>query len=316
MVFSSSGRWLHPLFLLETFIKEHSLDGRELSLHDSISGIAAATITIYLGIGKVHSDLMSIGADKMLSSHNVEHSYGTLTERIKCITETMIDPSDSIGDSYIKLRKKADLASGLRLEVKNLTFSYGNGRKILDNLSFILNPGDTVILEGENGSGKTTLLKCILSLLRPSSGAVLFDGKEEVIDTAYIKQRVESERFPLTAGEIVSLAVPKGKDRKAEMELAMRRTGSYHLASRNYFTLSGGEEAKVNIARALAGESRLLIMDEPSAALDRESKKEFAGLMKSLQFTEMPTVLLVSHDEELSAMLGWPRLRLEGGRLA
>ena len=314
MVFSSSGRWLHPLFMLEGFIKENGIDPSSLSVHDSVSGIAAAAITIHLGVGRIHADLMSEGADRMYAIHGMEHSYGKLTERIKCITESMIDPSDPVDESYIRLRKKADLASGLRLEVKGLSFSYGE-KRILDDVSFILNPGDTVILEGENGSGKTTLLRCMLSLLR-HTGTVLFDGKEGVRDTAYIKQSIDSEPFPLSAGEVVGLSVPKGRDRKAEVELAMRRTGCFSLRERSYYTLSGGEKAKVNISRALAAGSRLLILDEPSAALDKESRREFAALLRSLQFGEMPTMLIVSHDPDLSEALGWPRLRLEGGRLA
>ena len=315
LVFSSSGRWLHPLFQLDEFIRKNNTDPHQLSLHDSITGIAAAAICVYLGIGHVHSDLMSEGAAAMFSNNGVDFSYGHLTERIKCITETMISPGDPPSESYIKLRKKANLTSGMRLEVRDIVFSYDGRRRLLDGVSFILNPGDTVILKGENGSGKTTLLRIILSLLRPDSGTVLFDGKPVLHDTAYIKQRIASDSFPITAGEVVSLAVPKGKDIKAETELAMRRTGSFDLRDRDYFSLSGGEAEKVDLARALASEPRLLILDEPAASLDRASRDSFASLLSSLAFSEMPTILLVSHDPYIDQALGWPELRLQDGRI-
>nr|MCR5732220.1 ATP-binding cassette domain-containing protein [Sphaerochaetaceae bacterium] len=84
----------------------------------------------------------------------------------------------------------------------------------------------------------------------------------------------------------------------------------------NYFTLSGGEAQKVNLSRALAAKSRLFVLDEPTASLDSKSRDEIADLLSSLRFSEMPTILLVSHDDVMNRRLGWPRLHLEGGHLA
>lgn len=313
LIFSSDGKWLHPLFQLENekILKEYSPD--ELFLHDSISGIAAATLTIRLGIKHVNVDLISEGALRLYGRYGVDVSYREKTERIKCVTESLIDPDDTLDANYVKLRKKANLTSGLRLDVKNLSFAYDGKRKILSDVSFVLNSGDTVILEGENGSGKSTLIKCILSLLK-YEGTVLFDGKPGVRDTAYIKQHMDITPYPLTSREVVSMAQGK-RVSEEEIELSMRRTGCYHLKDRNYFSLSGGEKEKVNIARALAGKARLLLLDEPTANLDRESKENFAKLISSLTFSEMPTILLVSHDKSVNDFLSWPRFHLEGGHL-
>ena len=154
MVFFSSGKWLHPLFQLENEFPWSDYSKDELYLHDSISGIAAATLTIRLGIRHVYVDLISEGALALYEMHGICVSYKAKTERIKCVTESMIDINASLDENYIKLRKKANLTSGLRLDVERLSFSYDGKRKVLDDVSFVLNSGDTVILEGENGSGK------------------------------------------------------------------------------------------------------------------------------------------------------------------
>lgn len=313
MVFFSSGKWLHPLFQLENEFPWSDYSKDELYLHDSISGIAAATLTIRLGIRHVYVDLISEGALALYEMHGICVSYKAKTERIKCVTESMIDINASLDENYIKLRKKANLTSGLRLDVERLSFSYDGKRKVLDDVSFVLNSGDTVILEGENGSGKSTLIKCILSLLK-YDGKVLFDGSIGVKDTAYIKQHMDLSPYPLSCYEVVSMALGK-KVGDEEIELSMRRTGCYELKDRNYFSLSGGEQEKVNIARALAGKARLLLLDEPTASLDKESKENFVSLVSSLAFSEMPTILLVSHDKLVNDNLSWPRFHIEGGRL-
>ncbi len=312
MIFSSSGKWLHPLFQLEDFLREGSIDPSMLSLHDSISGIAAASLTIRLGIRKVHADLISEGALGLYRAYGCEIHSDRITDRIKCITESMISLSDDLEESYRKLRKKADLTEGMRVDVQDLVFSYG-GKRIIDDISFVLEKGDAVVLRGENGSGKTTLLRLLLGLISPDSGTILYDGEKTLRDAAFIKQKTEAEPFPLSVEEAVRLSMKRGED---NAELAMRKTGCYELRKRNYFTLSGGEAAKVNLARALAAKAKLLLLDEPDAALDRDSRKSFAQLLRNLSSASMPTIILVSHFPEIEKELGWPVLTLEGGRLA
>lgn len=317
LVFSSKGRWLHPLFELEGFLKNYKGKRDNLSLHDTVQGRAAAALTLYLGITHVNVDLISNPALELYERNNVvDVTFREQIERILCCTEDLITPSMSINDIYRFLRKKANLTDGLKLEVKNLSFSYDD-KKILDDVSFTLEKGDAYILTGDNGSGKSTLLSCILGLLKPEQGEILFDGKAELHDAAYVKQLQSVSPFPLSVEEVVRMAIGKGEKNKAEhVELALRRTGVYHLKDRNYFTLSGGEAQKVNLSRALASKARLLVLDEPTASLDSTSRDEILDLLSSLRFSEMPTILLVSHDDVMNTRLAWPRLHLKGGHLA
>lgn len=315
LIWTSRGRWLHPLFELEGFLSTYEGERHTLSLHDTIQGRAAAALCVYLGIKHVSVDLISDGALEVYHRAGVEDvTFTTKTERILCCTEDLITSDMPISDIYALLRKKANLTGGLQLFVDHASFDYP-GKRIFSSLSFTLEKGDAVILEGENGSGKSTLLSCILGLLPLSEGVVLFDGEKKVHDTAYVKQVQRVSPFPLSVAEVVRMAI-KGRGKcEGEVELALRRTGVYHLKDRNYFTLSGGEAQKVNLARALAGKARLLLLDEPTASLDKESKESFVALLSSLRFSEMPTILLVSHDQGVNEMLSWPRLHLEGGHL-
>ena len=314
IIFSSNEKWLHPLFKLEQFLLNTDIDRSKLYLVDRISGIAAANITIYLGIKNVHALLLSKGALALYEKHNINVSYDNITDKIKCMTEQLLSDNMSISDCYKKLRQRANLTKGLELRVENLCFSYGE-KKIFNNLSFVINKGDNVILEGENGAGKSTLVKIILSLLKKDSGNILFDNETSCSNIAYIKQFQDSDYFPFTVEEVIKSTTNKSKYLNCDIELALRRVGAFHLLKRIYHTLSGGEKAKVNLARALCSHSKLIIMDEVTASLDIESKKNFVEIVKSLSCVEMPTIILVNHDKYVRDNLPWARMKLEDGQI-
>ena len=315
VIFTSGGKWLHPLFEAEEFLRSSGPFAGPLCLHDSISGLAAAYLTIRLGVSKVNIDMVSDLALELYAEHGIEVHYTKRVERIKCITETLIRPDMSLEEAYRLLRKKADLTSGLSLRLEHLSFSYGD-RRLLEDVDLYLEKGDAVILEGDNGSGKSTLLRLILGLETPDDGRILFDGETRRPPIGYIRQFSDRQNFPFTSWEVVALGLPDGvEDRRAEIELALRRCGVYHLKDRCFFSLSGGEMAKVNLARVLASKACLLLFDEPVASLDRDSRIAFADIMTSLSVTEMPTMIIVNHDRLLREALPWPVRRLEGGRL-
>lgn len=315
LIFRSGGKWLHPLFEAESFLKGHEVKGM-LSVHDSIAGCAAAFLGVRLGVRHVNIDMISDAAIEVYKRHGVEVHYTKRVERIKCVTETMISPDMAVDEAYKALRRKAGLTSGIPLRIDKLCFSYGT-KKILDGLSLYLEKGDAVLLEGENGSGKTTLLRLILGLEKPSSGQILYDGSPAPPPIGYVKQFKEGQGFPFSCREVVALTLPEDAvDKEGEVELALRRTGAWHLADRCFFSLSGGEKARVDLARVLASKAKLLLLDEPTASLDKESRVRFADMISSLSTDEMPTMILVNHDRLLSEALSWPRLCLEGGHLA
>ncbi len=168
------------------------------------------------------------------------------------------------------------------LEVRNISFKYP-GSLILDKVSFDLNPGEIVCLLGPNGCGKTTLLDCILGWLKPCGGQVFVNGQDMTNmparkiarHLAYVPQSHE-KTFPYLVTDIVLMGRasylgmferPSDEDRKIA-ERALEMVGMAHLKNRPYTQISGGEGQLVMVARALAQNSPLIVMDEPTAHLD------------------------------------------------
>ncbi len=107
LIFQSSGKWLYPLFEVESFLDGRSADLSSLSLHDHIDGKAAAMLTVHLGIRRVHSDILSEGALDIFTKYGVDISYDTLVEKIQCMTEALIGEDMSPGDAYKMLYERA-----------------------------------------------------------------------------------------------------------------------------------------------------------------------------------------------------------------
>ncbi|MEW6108322.1 MAG: ABC transporter ATP-binding protein [Nitrospirota bacterium] len=185
------------------------------------------------------------------------------------------------------------------------------GKDILKNINFTLEEGHFLGIVGPNGGGKTTLIKVILGLLTPSSGAVrifgrnpeLLLGKEEIF--GYLPQHLNIDpNFPASAVDIVLM----GRYKKAgffkwpgkkDMEKAigcMSLMGVENLKDIQYSQLSGGQQQRVSIARALAGDPRILVLDEPSTGIDVVGQEDFYHLLKGLQKKMNLTILMVSHD--------------------
>lgn len=106
-VFRSGSHWLYPLFEAEDFLSASAFDRAQLSLHDTVSGIAAAALTVCLGIRRVNADLMSRGAMELYEKYGVTYHYGRLIERIECATESLLDISMSLDECHEILRRRA-----------------------------------------------------------------------------------------------------------------------------------------------------------------------------------------------------------------
>ena len=188
-----------------------------------------------------------------------------------------------------------------------MSFRYGP-EDILTDISFEIPAGGYVGILGANGSGKTTLIKLIVGLLTPAAGTLrlfgsdprLFRGWEQV---GYVPQHVfkNDQNFPATVEEIVASGLGSDErrlskiERKTCIDRALAAARVEHVAKRRIGELSGGERQRAFIARALATQPRLLILDEPTTGIDRTSEREFYSLLKELNDKGM-TILLISHD--------------------
>jgi zinc transport system ATP-binding protein len=208
------------------------------------------------------------------------------------------------------------------IEVKDLNFAYGS-HTVLEQVSFIIEKGDYVGIVGPNGGGKTTLLKILVGLLTPQSGAVLIDRQpigsfKNRFRIGYVPQRVsqENRNFPATVYEVVeSGRVPQTRvfgglnqqDRQA-IATSLATAHIEELQDTLLSRLSGGQRQRVYVARALAADPEILILDEPFVGVDISAQKDFYDFLKELNHTQGLTILFVSHDidvitEEVTSIL-------------
>jgi iron complex transport system ATP-binding protein len=215
------------------------------------------------------------------------------------------------------------------LNVDGVECRYGSV-KILEEVSFIVHEGDFVGIIGPNGSGKTTLLKSISRTLKPYKGTIILDKTDvyniKSIDLAKQMAIVPQESnigFSFTALDIVLMGRNPHMKRfqmESESDLtivrkAMNRTNTWYLADRPINELSGGEKQRVVIARALAQEPKVLLLDEPLTHLDMINQLEIMDLVKELCVKEHLIVLAVIHDLNLAARYCSSILLLKGARI-
>lgn len=217
----------------------------------------------------------------------------------------------------------------ITLLVEDLHFGYTNDVKVLRGMSFSVRQGELLFLLGPNGSGKTTLFKCLLGFYKPSKGRVLVDGEEIrampvralARKVAYIPQ-AHSPGFNYTALEVVLMGrapylkgggFPGREDRKIALE-AMDRLGITYLRDKGYAHISGGERQMVIIARALAQQSKILIMDEPTSNLDYGHQVKVLSVVKKLA-KEGYTIVISSHNPEHAFLYANQVLLMKEGEL-
>jgi cobalamin transport system ATP-binding protein len=220
------------------------------------------------------------------------------------------------------------------LRATDVSFSYKRGRhtlrQVLSDVSFDVDRGTIVAVLGPNGSGKTTLVRIIAGMLRPDSGRVLLDGasvadlprRELARRVALVPQETQTT-FDFSVIDIVLMGRyphlgPFELERPADLEIArnaLRATGTESLESRSFATLSGGEKQRVIIAAALAQASDILLLDEPTTALDIGYQFEIAALLKRLNAEHGTTMVVSTHDLNLAAALCERVVLVKSGRV-
>ena len=190
--------------------------------------------------------------------------------------------------------------------------SVGYGEKIvIKDFSLTVNKGDHFLLLGPNGSGKTTLFRLILGIIPPMKGKVEYPMGRSV---SYARQDPPSSPFPISVEEVVEMGLWKsGREREKTINEALEMTDALHLKKRLFHSLSGGERQRVSLSRCLAQNSPLILLDEPSSFLDRESRDSFISLMEKVATTER-AIIAITHDSTVIDRLGWKEVTLERRR--
>jgi zinc transport system ATP-binding protein len=198
----------------------------------------------------------------------------------------------------------------LAVELAGVEFGYPAGPRVLRGVDLAIEPGEFVAIAGPNGGGKTTLLRLVLGLARPLAGTARLYGEPADRTTrrsgiAYLAQRSQlGIEAPATVREVVAAGrVPRrspfrrpGESDRRAVEEAIRRVGLAARGGSPFAKLSGGQQQRALIAKALATEPDLLVLDEPTGGVDVDAQEALASLLEQLHEDLAATILFVSHE--------------------
>ena len=211
-----------------------------------------------------------------------------------------------------------------QIEIRNLTFAYMKGADILKDISLSVSPGESVGLVGANGAGKSALLKILVGLNLGFAGSVTVGGIPVEKGTlpkirqkiGYVFQDSDSQLFMTTVGEDVAFG-PRNyglseSEVRARTDRALAETGITHIKDRPIMRLSGGEKKLASIATILSMEPEILLLDEPSIALDPKNRRNIINILNRLQATK----IIASHDLDMILDTCSRVILLSNGRIA
>ena len=194
------------------------------------------------------------------------------------------------------------------IEIENLNYSVAE-KALLRSVSLCVHTGERIAVVGANGSGKTTLAKLLLGLVSPSEPCILYHGKQQESYSrgqisqllSYVPQQL-SETIPYSVSEFISMSryiYPTGANHTqlptgSIIQVTLKRCGIEHLADQPLYTLSGGERQKVSIAAALARETSIIILDEPTSQLDPSQSESVQQLLRDID--KNMTIIVITHD--------------------
>jgi iron complex transport system ATP-binding protein len=216
-------------------------------------------------------------------------------------------------------------------EARRVSYAYAGGPLVVRDVSLEVAPASMTAVIGANGSGKSTLIRMLAGLFRPASGEMLLGGRPlaqweprlRAREIAYMPQAAAAA-FPFPVMDVVLSGraphIPRFRledvrDREIALE-ALESAGAAHLAGRTVTGLSGGERQMVTLARALAQQPRLLLLDEPSSALDLKHRADLIRALARLRQTRGLSIVMITHDLQLTGSLFDRILALRSGEVA
>lgn len=214
------------------------------------------------------------------------------------------------------------------LKINNISFSYGQDKKILDDISLDVSQGDVLGILGINGAGKTTFIKCINNIFSPDFGTVKINGKDissmtskEIAQLiAYVPQ-YNGTFFNINVLDTVMMGrLPYAgrsyskKDREIVYNI-LKKMNLEKFAFRSISEMSGGERQRVFIARALAQQPKIIILDEPTSSLDLHNQLFILKIIEDLAKRDNLTIIMIIHDLNLASMFCSKLVMLKEGKI-
>lgn len=216
----------------------------------------------------------------------------------------------------------------MMLKINNISFSYGQDKKILDDISLDVSQGDVLGILGINGAGKTTFIKCINNIFSPDFGTVKINGKDissmtskEIAQLiAYVPQ-YNGTFFNINVLDTVMMGrLPYAgrsyskKDREIVYNI-LKKMNLEKFAFRSISEMSGGERQRVFIARALAQQPKIIILDEPTSSLDLHNQLFILKIIEDLAKRDNLTIIMIIHDLNLASMFCSKLVMLKEGKI-
>lgn len=191
----------------------------------------------------------------------------------------------------------------MQININNLSFAYGS-KTIITNLSLTLNSGDYLVIRGKNGAGKSTFIKCLLGFNLVKSGMIFYD-KADITSFkswtkfGYVSQNFDdfNYEFPITVGELLNISSLKKTSESNRLKL-LEKMGIFDIVNQNINSLSGGQLQRVFIVRAMINNPEVLILDEPTASIDKQNKEFFYNTVEELHKMGI-TIILITHNDEI-----------------